>query len=168
MPWLPHRLEHRFPTTSFGFAQTTSDLSTTIGFGGRFAAAPLVFGGLVSTSTLSGHLRLIAASERQISLATEYDTCDFIVDVGERMISWIALPNLSDLVNSVISQRATNASDTAALLRIREVLGLPDYLQWRNGSDPCHDRWVGIECRTFEGTPRVVVLDVRCSAHLSR
>jgi hypothetical protein len=151
-----------------GFAQTTSDLTTTINFGDHFAVAPLVFAGLVSTGTLSGHLRLLAASERQLLIATEYDTCNFVVGAAQRMISWIIAPNPSDIVNSVVSQRATNASDTAQLLRIRELLSLPDYLQWRNGSDPCRDRWAGVECRTFEGTPRVVVLDVRPSTHLSK
>ena len=151
-----------------GFAQTTLDLSTTVGFSDHFVAAPLVFGGLVSTGTMSGHLRLLAASKGQISLATEYDTCNFVVDAAERMISWIVIPSLGDTANAAVSQRPTNASDVAALLRIGELLSLPDYLQWRNGSDPCRDRWAGVECRTFGGTPRVVVLDVRYFAHLSQ
>jgi hypothetical protein len=121
----------------------------------------MVFAGLVSTSGLSGHLRLLTASDRQLSLATEYDTCNIVVDTTERMISWIVIPIVGDTANAVVSQRPTNASDVAALLRIRELLSLPDYLQWRNGSDPCRDRWAGVECRTFGGAPRVVVLDVR-------
>jgi hypothetical protein len=144
-----------------GFAQTTFDLSTSVDFGDHFVAAPLVFAGLASTGTMSGHLRLLAASKGQISLATEYDTCNFIVDAAERMISWIVIPVISDTANAVVSQRPTNASDVMVLLQIRELLSLPDYLQWRNGSDPCRDRWAGVECRTFGGTPRVVVLDVR-------
>jgi hypothetical protein len=151
-----------------GFAQTTLDLSTTVDFGDRFVAAPLVFGGLVSTGTMSGHLRLLAASKGQMSLATEYDTCNFVVDAAERMISWIVIPSLGDTANAAVSQRPTNASDVAALLRIGELLSLPDYLQWRNGSDPCRDRWAGVECRTFGGAPQVVVLDVRYFAHLSQ
>jgi hypothetical protein len=150
-----------------GFAQATSDLTTTVDFGNRFTAAPLVFAGLVSTGTLSGHPRLLAASERRISLATEYDTCNFIVGAADRMISWVVIPTADgDTVKAAVAQRPTNTSDVAALLQIRELLSLPDYLQWRNGSDPCCDRWAGIECRTIRGTPRVVVLDVRFVAYL--
>jgi hypothetical protein len=148
-----------------GFAQTTSDLTTTINFDDSFASAPVVFASLISSGSLSGHLRLLTASEVQISLATEYDTCNFIGDAAERILSWIAIPTPSDTVKSAVSQRSTNSSDVAVLLRIRELLSLPDYLQWRNGSDPCHDRWAGIECRKIGDTPRVVVLDVRSSAH---
>jgi hypothetical protein len=144
-----------------GFAQTTSGLTTVVDFGDQFTAAPLVLAGLVSTGTLSGHIRLLTASKAQLSLATEYDTCNFVVGAAERTISWIVMPTSVNVVNSAVSQRPTNASDVAALLRIRESLSLPDYLQWHNGSDPCHNRWAGIECRTFGETPRVVVVDVR-------
>jgi hypothetical protein len=34
------------------FVQTTPDLTTTVAFGDRFAAAPMVFAGLVSIGTL--------------------------------------------------------------------------------------------------------------------
>jgi hypothetical protein len=148
-----------------GFAHTTTDLRTTIDFSDRFTATPMVFAGLVSTSGLSGHLRLLTASDGQFSLATEYDTCNIVIDTAERMISWMAIPTTGDTVNSAVSQRPTSAPDMAALLRIRELLGLPDYLQWHNGSDPCTDRWAGVECRAgAEEDPRVVVLDVRVAA----
>ena len=85
------------------------------------------------------------------------------------MISWVVIPTADgDTVKSAVAQQPTNTSDVAALLQIRELLSLPDYLQWRNGSDPCRDRWAGVECRTFGGPPRVVVLDVRYFAHLSQ
>jgi hypothetical protein len=152
-----------------GFAQTTTDLRTTIDFADRFTAAPMMFAGLVSTSSLSGHLRLLTASDRQLSLATEYNTCNIVVDTAERMISWMAMPTNGDTANSAVSQRPTSPADMAALLHIRESLGLPDYLQWHNGSDPCADRWAGVECRAgAEEDPRVVVLDVRVAEHLSR
>jgi hypothetical protein len=145
-----------------GATQTTLDLTTTINFGDRFAAVPMVFASLDSTGTLRGSLRLLAASERQISIATEYDTCNFVVDTAERMISWIVVATSND-TSLAVSQLPTNASDTAALLHIRESLSLPDYLQWYNGTDPCRDRWAGIECMVLAGQPRVVVLDVRTS-----
>jgi hypothetical protein len=145
-----------------GFAQTTSDLTTTIGFADHFTIfVPMIFASLVSTGTLNGQLRLLTASKGQISLATEYNTCNYIVDAADSMISWIIVASPVDAVNSAVSQQPTNASDVAALLQIGESLSLPDYLQWHNNSDPCRDRWAGIECRTFRGTPRVVVLDVR-------
>jgi hypothetical protein len=150
------------------FAQTTPELTTTVDFGNRFVVTPMVFAGLGSTGHFSGHLRLLAASIRQMSLATEYDTCNFVVDAGERLISWIVISAPSETVKSAVSQQPTNASDVAALLRIKELLSLPGYLQWRNGSDPCRDRWAGVECRTLGGMPRVVVLDVRSFSHLSK
>ena len=60
-----------------------------------------------------------------------------------------------------MSQRQTLPSDTAALLAIDTALRLPEYFHWRNSSDPCRDRWNGMECRTdAAGTPRIVVLDI--------
>jgi hypothetical protein len=145
-----------------GYATTTSDLTISVDFGHRFAVAPMVFAGLISTDSLSGHLRLLTASEGQFSLATEYDTCNFVVNAAETVISWIAIPSGHDKLNAAVVQHPTNSSDTGALLRIRELLSLPDYLQWHNGSDPCGDRWAGIECRARAGEDmRVVVLDVR-------
>ena len=48
-----------------------------------------------------------------------------------------------------------------ALLSIASALSLPEYFHWRNSSDPCHDGWSGIECRTESyGAARIVVLDI--------
>jgi hypothetical protein len=124
----------------------------------------MVFAGMFSIHKLSSHLRLQEASEKQVVIATEYDTCNFVIDSGDRTISWIALaslPGAAAHLSTTVSQRGTNASDTAALLTIRKLLGLPDYLRWHNGSDPCSDRWAGVECRAGTGENlRVVVLDV--------
>jgi hypothetical protein len=135
-----------------------------ISFGAGFVTAPLVFATLISTDRLSAHLRLLEAGQQHASIATEYDTCNFVVDNDDHLLGWIAmaLPAAIGAVESKFSRRLTNSSDVIALLSIRESLGLPDYLQWHNGSDPCSDRWAGIECRAATGKePRVVVLDVR-------
>jgi hypothetical protein len=139
-------------------ADVTLSLTTSITFGARFDTTPILLASVISTGRLSAHLRLLKASEQQVSIATEYNTCDFIVGSGHHMVGWIAM----GAQGSAVSQRPTMAQDVAALLSIRESLGLPDYLQWRNGSDPCTDRWAGVECRMAAGEdPRVIVLDVR-------
>jgi hypothetical protein len=144
-----------------GFLMATPDLTTRIDFSKHFTTIPMVFAGLSSTSALGGHLRLLEATTGHGSLATEYDTCNFVVE-SKRMLSWIAISTLTETIDLAVSQRPTNASDTNALLQITELLSLPDYLKWHNGTDPCRDRWTGVECRTFSnGIPRVVVLDVR-------
>jgi hypothetical protein len=153
-----------------GFMEATSELMTTVDFAGSFTAAPMVFAVILSTDWLRGHLRLLAASEEQAAIATEYDTCNIVIGGGDHTISWIAMavPSGATALLSAVSQLKTNVSDTAALLGIREALGLPDYLQWRNGSDPCGDRWAGIECRAAAGgDPRVVVLDVRVDPYVA-
>ena len=150
-----------------GFVQATSDLTTNVAFGSQFTTVPMVFGGLTSINSLKGHLRLLEASEEHTSLATEYDTCNAVVAAGLRTLSWIAISAPADMIGSAVTQQPTRMSDKLALLRITESLGLPDYLQWRNGSDPCGDRWAGIECRAVAGEhPRVVVLDVRVALFL--
>jgi hypothetical protein len=138
----------------------TLSLTTSITFGARFDTTPTLFAAIISTSRLSAHLRLLTASEQQFSIATEYDTCNVIVGGGDHLLGWIAM----GVPGSTVSQQPTRVQDVAALLRIREALGLPDYLQWRNGSDPCTDRWAGVECRAGAGESlRVIVLDVRPS-----
>jgi hypothetical protein len=137
----------------------------TVNFGAHFTTAPIIFATLISTGRLSAHLRLLEARQQHVSIATEYDTCNIVVDSDDHLLGWIAVafPAAIGAVDSRVSQRSTQPSDVAALLSIREALGLPDYLQWHNGSDPCTDRWAGIECRAETATkdPRVVVLDVR-------
>jgi hypothetical protein len=146
-----------------GFAPVTL-ISTSVNFGTRFETAPIVLAAILSTGRLNAHLRLLEASEHRVSIATEYDTCNFVFDGGDHLIGWIAIsyPRAVEAMGSTVSQRPTAAQDVAALLSIGGSLGLPDYLLWRNGSDPCIDRWAGVECRAATGEdPRVVVLDVR-------
>jgi hypothetical protein len=146
-----------------GFA-TVMHSSTSVNFGARFDTAPLVFGAIISVGRVNAHLRLLEASEQHMSIATEYDTCNFIIDVGDYLAGWIAFPyatNMDVLEPATVSRRSTRFSDVVALLSIAESLGLPDYVQWRNGSDPCSDRWAGVECLARAGEDlRVVVLDV--------
>jgi hypothetical protein len=147
-----------------GFAPAISSLTTSIEFGARFTAVPMVFFTLLSTGRLGAHLRLLDASEERFSIATEYDTCNFVVDTDRHLLAWIIMAQPTNIWSSesVMSKRSTTAQDVTALLSIQALLGLPDYLLWRNGSDPCSDRWSGIECRVGGGEQlRVVVLDVR-------
>jgi hypothetical protein len=147
-----------------GFASAALGLTTSLEFGTHFYTAPIVFSTILSTGRLSAHLRLLTATEHRVSIATEYDTCNVVVDTDDHLLAWVvtAPPMFSGALDSGVSQRPTRAEDVTALLSIRALLGLPDYLQWHNGSDPCNDRWVGIECRAGSGPdPRVVVLDVR-------
>ena len=139
-----------------------SDLTAVVTFPELFTSAPMLFSALISTESLSGHLRLLESSNAKAAIATEYSTCNLVVDSDDHMLTWIAVMPAAYMGGKAgVSQQPTNASDVAALLDIKESLGLPDYLQWRNGSDPCNDRWAGIECRAFAGSaPRVVVLDV--------
>ena len=147
-----------------GFAPVASGSTTTsIEFGAGFATIPIVFSTIISTGGLDVHLRLLKATEERISIATEYDTCNIVVDYDDHVLAWIvtAPPANVGALESAVLQQPTRAQDVKALLTIRESLGLPDYLQWHNGSDPCSDRWAGIECRAAAGEdPRVVVLDV--------
>jgi hypothetical protein len=139
-------------------ADVTRGLTTRINFGARFDNTPILLASVISTGGLRAHLRLLEASEQQVSIATEYDACDFIVGGQHHLLSWIAM----GAQGLAVLQRPTRAQDVAALLSIRESLGLPEHLQWRNGSDPCTDRWAGVECRAGAGeNPRVIVLDVR-------
>jgi hypothetical protein len=135
-----------------GFVQAThSELTTAVKFGGSFASAPSVFASIFSNDMLYGHLRLLENNDEQALLATEYDTCNFVIDSGDHVLSWIAILNPSS-VHLAVRQRSTKPSDTAVLLNIRKSLGLPDYLQWRNGSDPC--RYVLMyECITIDTLP---------------
>jgi hypothetical protein len=154
-----------------GFAPATSGSTTSVNFGVRFGAVPIVLSTIFSTGKLSAHLRLLEASEEQVSMATEYDTCNFVIHASDHVLAWIAtaLPKaIHGALESVASPRLTRSLDVAALLSIRASLGLPDYLLWRNGSDPCSDRWAGVECRVVPGEdPRVVVLDVRAALFLN-
>jgi hypothetical protein len=164
--WLACSVGSGAMQTSFlqaGFQGVMAGLQATVVFGTSFDTAPLVFASLFSTDKKSGHLRLLEASEDHTSIAVEFDTCNVIVDDSDNTFAWVAIasPDGVPAHTTAILQQPTNTSDMIALLAIKNALGLPEYLQWQNGSDPCRDRWAGVECRTFGGAPRVVVLDVR-------
>ena len=83
------------------------------------------------------------------------------------MVGWMALatPGTTSIGDTRIHQRPTLPSDVTALLAMSTDLRLPAYLRWHNGSDPCRDRWAGIECRADGGqAPRVVVVDIVSAA----
>jgi hypothetical protein len=136
------------------------NLATTIRFASAFTNPPRVFGAVISKSDLSSHLRLSETVADQATVAIEYDACDAVFVSVDTAVGWIALAAVGG--QSVrVSQRQTLATDTAALHAIGTALQLPEYFHWRNMSDPCGDRWTGIECRTdASGTPRIVVLDI--------
>ena len=138
------------------------DLVTAVDFASAsFDLPPHIFASVVAFGDTSAHLRLLETSEQLATLAIEFGTCETIFATAEQHVAWIALtPDVGE--SSVrVSQHQTLPTDTAALLAISTALRLPDYFHWRNSSDPCRDRWNGIECRTdTTGTPRIVVLDI--------
>eukprot|EP01046_Picozoa_sp_COSAG06_P017973 COSAG06_NODE_1237_length_10134_cov_17.263777_1_plen_1586_part_10 len=144
-----------------GLVVADASLATTLHFGSAFSVSPpRIFAGIVSDADLSSHLRLTAAATEQAAVAIEYDTCEAVFDSAATMVGWIALA-APDGDSVRVAERQTLQTDSAALLSIGDALQLPDYYHWRNSSDPCIDRWTGIECRRdASGTPRIVVLDI--------
>ena len=142
-----------------GFVASDSNLVTDIQFVYTFTAPPNLFASIVSTSDSNSHLRLLEVADRNVSVAVEYDNCDAVFAQVDETIGWIAVATRG--TGTVIVQRPTSPTDMAALLAIGTALHLPEYFHWRSSSDPCRDRWTGIECRTDgAGTPRIVVLDI--------
>ena len=165
-----------------GFASVTLGPATNVDFGARFAAAPFVFAAFISAGRLSAHLRLLEASEKRALIATEYDTCMFVANTADHLLAWIVtVPQstiISGALDSSVSQRRfrpTRAQDVAALLIIQASLGLPDYLLWRNGSDPCSDRWAGaaLVChsdardRGGDGAPAAATPNSKAGPHIA-
>eukprot|EP01046_Picozoa_sp_COSAG06_P028143 COSAG06_NODE_2519_length_6729_cov_5.857919_3_plen_1539_part_01 len=150
-------------TRSFqsGLTATDATLATTIvEFGSAFSVSPRIFAAVVSDADLSSHLRLTATALGQAAVAVEYDTCEAVFVSTVTSIGWIALA-APDGDSVRVAERQTLPTDSAALLSIGNTLQLPDYYHWRNSSDPCVDRWTGIECRRDASeTPRIVVLDI--------
>jgi hypothetical protein len=144
-----------------GLSVTGHNFLTSVEFSTHFVTSPSLFAAMVSTNSRNGHYRLTELDMSHASIATEYDTCNIMVkEVGE-LVSWVALANVGTTLPVGIKQQPTQASDIASLLDISGALALPDYLNWRNQSDPCGARWAGIECRRApDGTPRVIVVDV--------
>ena len=143
-----------------GISASDVNLATRIHFPSEFDSPPHVFGSVVSSNDIWSHLRLSEASEAEVAIAIEYDTCSAVFAIADESVGWIALSVVDEQSVRVTEQR-TLQKDITALLNISASLQLPGYFHWRNGSDPCGDRWSGIECRTdSSGTPRIVVLDI--------
>ena len=143
-----------------GTTGPVDELVADIHFSAAFAAPPQVFASLTSMSDLRAHLRLLMAAELEVSLALEYDSCDPVFAPSAAKLGWVTIAN-ADGESARINTRATLHTDVSALLTIGESLRLPAFFQWRNASDPCRDRWGGVECRSdSDGVPRITVLDV--------
>jgi hypothetical protein len=142
-----------------GKVQGALDLVTNISFASTFRGEPpLFFGSTISQEKLTSHLRLGQISEDGALIITEYDTCSQVFIPVQDSLAWLALEGDGIRVN----RTHTSPNDTEALLHIAEQLQLPDYFHWRENSDPCRDRWTGIECVMDESAMllRVVVLDI--------
>ena len=140
-----------------------SNLVVEVTFAGSFDVAPHMFAGYQATNSAEGgHCRLVEASPTGAAIALEYDSCDVVAAVGARTVGWMALASTTGNVEDTrVHQQPTDPSDVAALLAMAPDLRLPGYLRWRTGSDPCRDRWEGLECRVDGGqAPRVVMVDI--------
>jgi len=132
------------------------------------AACRHILGSISSTQELTTHLRLLETSPAHTVLGTEDDVCGsfFAASEGTTTIGWIAIDADADSTLNVMDH-TTRPGDAAALLAMATTLRLPSYFHWRNSSDPCRDRWSGIECRTDQiGVARVVVLDIHVRLEL--
>ena len=128
-----------------------------------YSSQPWIFGSVVSTSNLAAHLRLLDSDARMAAadLAIEYGVCSIFSEPADEKIGWLALAPPAEMHSELLISRPTAQADVDALLSINSVFRFPSYFHWQNGSDPCRERWPGIECQTDAlGTPRVVVLDV--------
>eukprot|EP01051_Picozoa_sp_SAG22_P000951 SAG22_NODE_31_length_27697_cov_7.384376_22_plen_298_part_00 len=132
--------------------------------------APHLFAGYQATGGAEGgHCRLVEASPTGAAIALEYDSCDAVVSGSTPTVGWLALASIAGSTEDTrVHQQPTLPSDVEALLAMASELRLPGYLRWRSGSDPCRDRWAGLECRADGGQPpRVVMVDVSCAARFS-
>eukprot|EP01045_Picozoa_sp_COSAG04_P013769 COSAG04_NODE_994_length_8876_cov_9.074763_2_plen_2355_part_01 len=143
-----------------GLVVAAEDLATSVRFVSAFAEPPQIFGSISSTADLSSHLRLSETDTSHTAVAIEYDTCDAVFVNTDAAVGWVAVAALPGQ-GMRVSQMQTLPTDSDALLNVATALRLPPYFHWRNGSDPCIDRWTGIECRTdATGMPRIIVLDI--------
>ena len=147
---------------SAGASSLVVDVAFTGSFGGSGDIAPHIFAGYQATSTAAGgHCRLLAASRTGAAIALEYDSCYVAATGGARNVGWLALASATSNEDTRVHQQPTFPSDVVALLAMASDLRLPGYLRWRTGSDPCRDRWAGLECRADGGqAPRVVMVDI--------
>eukprot|EP01051_Picozoa_sp_SAG22_P002093 SAG22_NODE_89_length_21278_cov_16.698758_12_plen_1385_part_00 len=146
-----------------GYLDALQDLVLTLEFRDGFSATGSVFGSFMSTvaNSNAGHLRAIDSDSAGATIAIEYSSCEPTIERGNALVGWFTLQSLPGAALSVIHQQRTHPGDIEALLSLGAELGLPEYMGWQNGSDPCRDRWSGIECRADKGeAPRVVVLDI--------
>jgi hypothetical protein len=126
-------------------ASEGGDLAVDLVFTGPFAAPPLVFAALQSSSAIDsrGNLRLVENSDGAAILQVErLDSCDalrFLTTVGDRSFAWVALSASSNdaLANARVHQEATFSNDVAAVLAMAGELRLPAYMRWTAGTDPC-------------------------------
>ena len=106
-------------------------------YDGTFAnRVPLLFAAVVSASRFSSHLRMLESSGQSMSLLLEHDSCNAVALDTTGRIGWLMVA--AD--EAPLLQRLTLSSDLSALLAVNGELGLPSYLRWSNGSDPCSDR----------------------------
>eukprot|EP01051_Picozoa_sp_SAG22_P000970 SAG22_NODE_33_length_27588_cov_104.174652_1_plen_1765_part_00 len=156
-----------FAAGYFHFAPGESDLAVNISFAESFGSAPIVFAGYHSIDVAEGgHLRLEACDLTAAHLALEFDSCEIPpawMEGNGRVVGWLAMA--SSGASATVLQQPTHPTDVAALLKMAAKVSLPAYLRWQKGSDPCLDRWVGIECRVPTSTDsgqelRVVTLDI--------
>ena len=142
-----------------------SSLVVDITFAGSFEGdTPHIFAGYQATSSAEGgHCRLVEADLTKAAIALEYDSCDVVMTIGTRAVGWLALTSAADSSEDTrVQQQPAYPPDVVALLAMASALRLPGYLRWRPGSDPCRDRWAGLECRADgDQAPRVVMVDVR-------
>ena len=143
-----------------GYIEPLEDRLFGIVFNSSFDAPPSIFAGYVSLNTvMGGNLRVVESDEERAVGSIEYDTCGTLTEVPSELVSWVAIGTVGSDVR--VHERLTLASDVHALLAVASEAGLPPYLRWLPNSDPCRDRWSGVECRSAGGgQPRVVVVDI--------
>ena len=128
---------------------------------GNGIAAPHMFAGYQAISSAKGgHCRLVEASPTGAAIALEFDSCNVAATGGASTVGWMSLSSAGNNNGTRVHQQPTFPSDVAALLAMASDLRLPGYMRWHNGSDPCRDRWAGIECLAGDQAPRVVVVDI--------
>ena len=140
-----------------------SNLVVDVAFTGSFGSAPHIFAAYQATNSAEGgHCRLVEAVGTRAAIALEYDSCEVVATGGARTVGWLALASATgNIEDTHVNQQPTFPSDVAALLAMASDLRLPGYLRWHTGSDPCRDRWAGLECRSDGGqAPRVVIIDI--------
>ena len=129
-----------------GFAAIATDRSVELRLSQMFVNPPYSFASYLSVDRArGGHVRLLGAEGRSVTMAVEFDRCDdfgLVEGSASRMIGWIALFSSTATIanDTMVVTKLTHPSDVAALLLMAGQLRLPDYFRWQNSSDPCRDR----------------------------